>query len=499
MAPLWDRFRAWRRNPEYAATIDAVNVAPPPSPLAPVDLTDDEQVAAVMDIAARVGDILLSSGTSNQDTKTQIKAITSAYGLLWCHVDITLNNIILYATSSASRRRPLTVFRVVHGLGIDFSRLAAVDRLVRSIQAGDTPPLMAERILNNIETQRPPYRGRIALWGWGLLGGAVAMMLGGTWVVGAIAFFTCMLIMGVNIFLSRNGLPYFYQAVLGGFIATVPAAIAYSMAASAGWELKPSQITASGIVALLAGLTLVQSLQDGITGSPVTASAHFFETLLFTGAIVGGVGIGLQVAEALGITLPPMEASAPPNFASISVRVLFGAVATMGFAIACYAEKSGIIVAGATGIFGGSMYYLMVVQLGTGYVLGSAIAAVGIGFAGGMIARRFQVPPLITAVSGITPLLPGYSVYRAMNSLLNDQILIGFTNIATALAVACALAAGVVLGEWVARRLRRPHVFIPYRKLLINGRRASMSGALRQARMRALKNKGDIKPTDGVH
>ena len=49
------------------ATIDAAKAAPPPSPLAPVDLTDPAQVAGVMDLAARVGDCLLYTSPSPRD------------------------------------------------------------------------------------------------------------------------------------------------------------------------------------------------------------------------------------------------------------------------------------------------------------------------------------------------------------------------------------------------------------------------------------------------
>ena len=106
---------------------------------------------------------------------------------------------------------------------------------------------------------------------------------------------------------------------------------------------------------------------------------------------------------------------------------------------------------------------LPIFPFGVGAVIASASAAVIIGLAGGLLARRFLIPPLITAVAGITPFLPGLSVYRGMYAALNEQMLIGFTNIATALAIASGLAAGVVLGEWVARRLRRPPRLNPYR------------------------------------
>ena len=91
------------------------------------------------------------------------------------------------------------------------------------------------------------------------------------------------------------------------------------------------------------------------------------------------------------------------------------------------------------------------------------MAATLIGLFGGLLSRRFMIPPLITAVSGITPLLPGFALYRGMYSLLNDRPSIGFSSMATAFAIATSLAAGVVLGEWIARRLRRPRIATAYR------------------------------------
>lgn len=445
------------------ATIDAAKAAPPPSPLAPVDLTDQAQVAAVMDLAVRIGDILLSSGTSNSDTKAQIHAVTSAYGLHYCHVDITMNTITIFTQIGTTRKTPVTVFRVVRQMTTDFSRLAEVDRLIRSIQAGATPPETAERILDEIARRPASYGVVTSILGWGLMGGSVAGLLGGGPVVVVTAFLTAVLIMSVNTFLARHQLPYFFQNVFGGIIATVPAAVIYTLAAEQGVQISPSQVIASGIIVLLAGLTLVQSLQDGITGAPVTASARFFETMLFTGAIVAGVGIGIQLSAMLGMSLPPLQTYPPPNFTSLSVRVACGGLAAAGFAIASYAEWSSVVTSGLTATAGSVFYYFVLIPSGAGPVIAASMAAVVIGLAGGLLARRFLIPPLITAVAGITPFLPGLSVYRGMYASLHEQTLAGFTNIALALAIASGLAAGVVLGEWIAARLRRPPTLRPYR------------------------------------
>lgn len=452
------------------STVDAAKAAPPPSPLAPVNLTDPAQVAAALELAARIGEILLSSGTANGDTKTQIHAVTSAYGLHYTHVDITMNTITLHTSIGTTRRTPVNVFRVVRNMTTDFSKLSEVDRLIRSIQAGATPPEVAEKILDEITSTPASYGIITSILGWGLFGGSISVMLGGGFLVALTATLTSMLLMGVNAVLARHRLPQFFQNVLGGFIATVPAAIMYAVALEQGIAISPSQIIASGIIVLLAGLTLVQSLQDGITGAPVTASARFFETLLQTGAIVAGVAIGIQSSGLLGISLPPLETIAPANIQSAAVQTVCAGLASAGFAIACYAEWSSVWVSGLTGLAGAIFYNLVFIPAAFGEVFSAAASATVIGLAGGLMARRFLIPPLITAIAGITPMLPGLSVYRGMYASLNEQMLVGFTNLALALATACALAAGVVLGEWIARRIRRPRKFNPYRAFRAAGR-----------------------------
>jgi len=70
------------------------------------------------------------------------------------------------------------------------------------------------------------------------------------------------------------------------------------------------------------------------------------------------------------------------------------------------------------------------------------------------VAGWGRVPPLVIVVSGIVPLLPGLSIYRGL-SLLADDDYRGILEMITAIAIAISLAAGVILGEYVAQPLRR--------------------------------------------
>lgn len=431
--------------------------------LAPIDLTDTAQVAGVMNIAARIGEILIANGTTSSDAIAQIHTVTSSYGLHYCHVDITVNTIMINTIIGVHKRTPVNVFRVVTMMSENYHKLQEADRLIRSIRSGATPPELAEKILDDIDNSPIPWRNTRYLAGWLVMGAAIAILLGGDMFMSAIGGLTSFLIMGFNKILSRNSLPYFFHCAIGGFLTTIPAALFYEFAPLIGRTIVPSQVIAVGIVVLLAGLTLVQSLLDGVTGSPVTASARFFQTLLFTGGIVAGVAIGLNVWEMMGLGLPPLETMlGTPTFSGAAARIAGSTLASAAFAVTCFAERPAVVVSAFTAAAGSSMYYLFLIPLGSGALMATAALAFVVGLAGGLIARRFLINPVITAVAGVTPFLPGSGVYRGMYAMMNEQIVVGLTNLFMAVGTCMALAGGVVFGEWVARRLRSPQHYIPY-------------------------------------
>ncbi|MGW9266893.1 threonine/serine exporter family protein, partial [Gordonia terrae] len=125
--------------------------------------------------------------------------------------------------------------------------------------------------------------------------------------------------------------------------------------------------------------------------------------------------------------------------------------------LASYAETRALGVAFLGGFIGTAVAAASTFT-DIGDVIANGLAAAFVGLIGGLLARRALTPPLVVAVAGITPLLPGLAVYRGLYGILGDQTLDGFTWIANALAIGCALAAGVTLGEFVARSLRRPQL-----------------------------------------
>ncbi|MCJ0895372.1 threonine/serine exporter family protein [Rhodococcus sp. ARC_M12] len=451
-----------RLTGERRATIDTPTAAP--SPLRPIDLTDDASVAEVLDLAVRVGEVLLASGTSAVDTATQVQFIAASYGLARCDVDVTYNSITLSAHRGPTRP-PASTMRIVHYRSMDFTRLAEVDRLIRAVRVKMMPPSAALDRLEEITKAPHPYNRWIATFAWSGMAAAVGVLLGGGLLVAVVSFLTTMVIDRIGRILNRAGLPFFFQQVVGGFIAATPAITLYNFQDQLNISISPSMVIAAGVVVLLSGLSLVGTFQDAITGAPITASARFFEVLMMTAGIIAGVATSLRLAALIGSDLPQISNLAPPDILEVPTKVLAGAAASLFYALATYAERRALPAAFIGG-FAGSLVYLLSQTLTVGPIIASAIAATVVGLAGGLLARRALIPPLIVAVAGITPLLPGLSLYRGLYAILNDQLLLGISSLFAALGVSCGLAAGVTLGEWGARTLRRPRILARTEELL---------------------------------
>lgn len=426
-----------------------------PTPLQPIDLTDDARVAEVLDLAVRSGEVLLASGTSVADTSTQIQFVAATYGLARCDVDVTFNSIRVSAYRGPSMP-PATSMRIVHYRSLDFTRLAAVDKLTRQLRTEAIDPAIALAEISAITHSPHPYNRWIAGFGWSGMAASVAVLLNGGALVALVSFFTTAVIYLVNLRLNRIGLPFFFQQIVGGAIAAAPAGVLYALRDPLGLDLKPSLVIAAGVTVLLSGLSLVGSVQDAITGAPVTAVARFFEVLMLTGGIIAGVALSLRLASALGTPLPDTTPQpVTTSFSEIPVQMSAGAFTSLFFAIACYAERRALVVAGLSGA-AGILVYFSTLGASVGPVLATAVAATVVGFVGGLLARRALTPPQVIAVAGITPLLPGLSLYRGLYALLNDELLVGISAMLSAFGIGVALAAGVTLGEWGARTLRRP-------------------------------------------
>ena len=432
------RSRAWRA---------VAGQDPPTGPIAlrarPSGL-DDLVAHAALGLALRIGESMLAVGASAADVTATVLRVAGSYGLRDCQVDVTFTSLMVsYDREGAV---PLTAMRTVRVRGMDYTRLQGITEVARAAGEGGLDVEEAHRRLDLVVSAPPTYRRTVHALGWVGMAGSVAFLLGGGWLVALVAALTTALIEQSMRALNRRGLPLFFQQAVGAALATSVAVVLVA------WEVqvRPSLVVAAGIVVLLAGLSLVGSAQDAISGFPVTAAARAFEALTLTAGIVVGIAGVLDVAQRAQLPLDVAASSAPVPYA-------VGLAASAGiagfWALASHARPRAIGLAALAGALSWAMSSAAA-AVGSGPAVAAGLAAVAVGFCGAVLTERLRVSPLLVPVCGIVPLLPGLAIYHGLFAMVVEGDLQGGIGVLVqAAAVGLALAAGVTLGEYLGRPL----------------------------------------------
>ncbi|KAA1396025.1 threonine/serine ThrE exporter family protein [Aeromicrobium ginsengisoli] len=409
-------------------------------------MTETREIQRTLDIALRVGDMLLANGAGAADVTATMSSIAHQLGLRQALVDVTFTTVHI-SYQSGPDEPAVAATRHVKQRETDFDDLTRVDHLVRDLLSDEIDLDEARiRLAQIASTGHRTPRWAVTL-SWGAIGAGVAMLIGGDWIVTLIAAVAAICLEILQRWLSRLRLPFFYAQVAGGLFASLLAV----GASAAHISTDPSLVITASIVMLLAGLGFIGAIQDALTDFYVTAVARILEVMISTVGVIVGVSGGLTVGRLVGVDI-----NLDPGAAGLShlpLVVAGGALSAAAFAFAAYAPSRVLLpIAAIAGVASG--IYLVLSENDLGRAWPAAIAAIFIGLVSYTVASRAQVPPLVIVVSGIVPLLPGLSIYRGL-SLLGADDYTGILQMITAAAIAISLAAGVILGEYVAQPLRR--------------------------------------------
>lgn len=408
---------------------------------------------SVLDLILRTGEAMMATGAPVADVTAALLRLAAGFGVTNCQVDITFISIMVSIDRDDD---PITKMRVINVRTSDYSRLADMFDLVDDAHEGKIDLTEAHRRLDEILSSPHPYRRWIVTLALGLMAGGVAVLLSGGAVVALVAAVTTMIIDRTLRSLRRIGLPYLFQQITGAAIATTVGMAALWATDQFGWSptlLPPSLIVASGIVVLLAGLSLVGAAEDAIAGFPLTAAARTFEVALYTIGLVIGIGIILDLGQRVGV---PLAITDPSTLSSpVTLQIIGGGLIAAAWGLASYTRLTTILVVLPVGMLSAAALLFGRGYLDLGPATSAFFAALVVGLTSGAISERVGEPNLVISVCGITPLLPGLAIYNAMFTMVEaDDVVVGTGMLIGAVGIALALAAGVTLGEFLATPLR---------------------------------------------
>ncbi|WP_265443562.1 threonine/serine ThrE exporter family protein [Flexivirga meconopsidis] len=440
----------------------------------------EASVRSALELAVRVGELLLRCGAGTRDVEAAVVAVAAAAGLRRVEVDITNQSLLVQAPTPAGV--PVTLLRVVRSNTRDFARLTAVHGLVEDLVSGGIDDVEeATKKLRRIQRSSRLYPRWLVSLGYAGLAGSVCALLGGHAMAIVVAIVSTLLVDRIGRWLSKRAVPSFYEATIGAAVSVLLAWLGYLVAVHhwLGLTMTTNDFgyaVAAGIVVLLPGRAMASAVEDAVTGYPVTGAGRLLGVLLTTSGIIVGVAAGLsltlRIDKALDLELTaPKALSLTSTPASLWLQVICGAIGGVSGAVTMRVLPKHLVPAGLLGGLGlflanglpKSFHLFGISSAGLGATTSIAIAAVAIGVLGRMIGLRLGAPALVMVVPAVSPLLPGMRIFRGMyeavaGSIVSSSVATQAQAISTmmgAAAVALAISTGVVLGDVMSAPLDR--------------------------------------------
>ena len=440
-APWQDRMRTMLRMP--------VTERPAPEPAQKPD-EGGPAVPRVLDLTLRIGELMLAGGEGAEDVEAAMLSVCRSYGLDRSEPTVTFT-LLTVSHQPSLVEDPVTASRTVRRRGTDYTRLAAVYRLVADLSEPGTAISLEEayRRLAEMRRNRHPYPSWVLTSAAGLLAGAAAVLVGGDLLVFVAAVLGAMLGDRLAWLCAGRGLPEFYQFMIA---AMPPASIAVALTL-AGVHVNASAVITGGLFALLPGRALVAGVQDGLTGFYITASARLLEVMYLIVGIVAGVLVVLYFGVKLGAPLNPdaAQSTAERPVWQIAASMLL----SLTFAVLLQQERSTVLAVTLNGGVAWSVYGAMHYPGGFSPVASTAVAAGLVGLFGQLLARYRFASALPYTTAAIGPLLPGSAVYFGLLAMAQNEIDKGLVSLSKAVALAMAIAIGVNLGSEISRLFLR--------------------------------------------
>ena len=414
-------------------------------------VTDARETYKILDLALRVGEILLSSGAGASDVTATMMGITRHYGLRNTDIDVTFT-LLRMSYQLDPEEMPVLLTRNISQRDIDYDDLTRTHELVSDILNDRVDVAEARaRVARVNSTGHYLPRWSIVL-GSGVIGGGIALILGGGVIVTVVATIAGMLIDILIRGMSRRRWPMFYQQIAGGMLATGLTIGTQAITEAMDVQVNTSLVITASIVLLLAGIGFMGAIQDALSGFYLTAGARILEAMLATAGLIAGVSIGLGLAPSLGVDLTSVRPGAIA-FADFPLILTGAILAAAAFAFTCYAPWRALPAVALTTLLG-HVVYLGVQAPGQPMPWSAAAGAIVIGVVSYAIAGRVGVPPLVVVVPALVPMLPGLLIFRGL-SYMTEGDTQGILQLTAAAATTIALASGVILGEYIAQPLKR--------------------------------------------
>jgi len=344
----------------------------------------------------------------------------------------------IFVSFGAEEESRTTLLRVEPS-GVDLERMVRVDEVIAEVGEGRLGLAAATASLDAVATAPPRYGAALTIAAFALAAATVARFLGGGWhevAVGALVGAQT----GVFAILAARRRA---AARVFEWIASFAAA-----AAAVGWAivfspLVPAMSAVAGLIVLLPGLTLTVALTELATRHLVSGTARLAGAGLTFLAIGFGLALGARLEPLVGAAAVASPVSPLPGWTEALALALTPCALTVLFRAR---PKDVFVIAFAGAVAYGTQRFAGGVA---GPEIGMLVAAFAVGLVGNLHARFNHRPAAVAVVPSLILLVPGSLGVRSVAALVAKDVVPGIEALFTLVVLAAALAAGILLANFV--------------------------------------------------
>jgi len=389
-------------------------------------------------LALDVGEGMLRSGAEISRVEDSIERICRAYGA--AHVEV----FTIISFINAAIRMPdgsySSQMRRIKSTSTNLGMLEKLNALSRKI-CRELPALEAFDAEVKELKKSAFYRAPLLCFASGLAAGGFAMLFGGRWNDGILAF-----IIGIIIELVDLKMPKRVNVMAKTVISSAIAAAIAILAERIGLAASSDYVIIGAIMLLVPGVAFGTAMRDLLYGDLLAGTLKTLQAILLALMIAFGYMISVELLSFFGISI---EATAPaaPDFETFFKPIFFiasvgAAVGAVSFAVLFKVAPRHLVYGMLAGLITYVVYYIVEF-----YTEGMAFPAA---FVSTMCAALFaeiasrtrKAPTIVFLIPAVIPTVPGGMLYRAMRALL----LLDFGGALEALLVTLQIGLGIAGG-----------------------------------------------------
>jgi uncharacterized membrane protein YjjP (DUF1212 family) len=342
----------------------------------------------------------------------------------------------ILASFGAPAEARTTLLRV-EPAGVELERMSQLDELIDALASGAIDVAAARARLDSLAHQPERYPPWLSILAFGLASATVARFLGG-----GLREIAAAAAIGLQTgILAHFAARHAAAARVFDWLAALLAGATSVFWAWAIGPLAPTVAALAGLIVVVPGLSLTVALTELATRNLVSGTARLAGAGMTFLAIGFGLAVGARLAPLAGARALALPVDPLPAWTEVAALALSPIALTIGFRAR---PQDGLVIL----VAGGIAY--AVARVGGnagGPELGMLAAAFVTGLVGNAYARVARRPAAVPIVPALLLLVPGTLGVRSVAALVARDVVPGVEFLFTLLAVAGALAAGLLFAN----------------------------------------------------